>query len=178
MSTLHDNQIDSGGILHDKPCQIQVKVCFIIHSQQLSVCNSHCTKTIIAPSQWHLFSNKMKPPVFKISGPFLWKVLYRSSLHTGCSLWNCIIAPNPALITLPQQSCHNQTPSQPTDQPPTNSIEQGPSSEAPQHGKKVPEFKELEDFLPHSQQPTTYSYPLPAQSSPCLSNRFPLNCML
>ena len=31
---------------------------------------------------------------------------------------------------------------QPTNQPPTNSMEQGPSLEAPQHGKKVPEFKE------------------------------------
>jgi hypothetical protein len=156
MSTIRDNRIDSEGILRDKPCQIQVKVCFVVHSQQRSVCTSHCTKTVMTPRQWHLLSNKVKPPITKIPGPFLWNVLYRSFLHTGCSLWNCIIAPHPALIYLSQQSCHNQTPSQPTDQPPTDSTEQG-LSEAPQHGKKIPEFKEPEVLLPYLQQPTTYS---------------------
>jgi len=101
-----------------------------------------------------LFSNKVKPPIIKIPGLFLWNILYKSSLHIGSSLCKCIIVPYPAIITLPQQSCHN---------PNTQATNQVLSlwkrvlvQKLLNMARKSQNVNDPEILLPHSQQSATY----------------------
>ena len=63
---LHDNQISFKGIFHDKLSQTQMPICLITHSQQLSLCNSPCTKIVKRP-----VSNSY----FKMKGHLQWSRL-------------------------------------------------------------------------------------------------------
>jgi len=78
---LHDNQISFKGIFHDKLSQTQMPICLIMHSQQLSLCNSPCTKIVIRP-----VSNSY----FKMKGHLQWSRFMGYSCEIYCTESLCI----------------------------------------------------------------------------------------